>query len=234
MSELRVLLNQKEHNDRVRDFLSQEYIEWHHIPPHASNFGGLWESAVKSAKYHLKRILTDLPLTYEELYTVLVQIEAVLNSRPLSPLSADSQDLLPLTPAHFLIGDSLTVLPQRNLEDVKLNRLTRYEHMQQLVQHFWRRWNVEYLHQLQTRNKWKFNSATVKPGLMVVLKDDNTAPMHWQLGRIEEIFPGKDKITRVVVVRTAKDNYKRPLSKICILPDQEVDNAGPPATPVNS
>lgn len=99
-------------------------------------------------KYHLKHILSNLSLTYEELYTVLVQIEAILNSRPLSPLSNDSKDFIPLTPAHFLIGDSLIALPQRDFQDI--NKLNKYKRLQQLVQHFWWRWNVEYLYRIVT------------------------------------------------------------------------------------
>lgn len=139
MAELHILLKDKGHNDQVRDLLSQDQIMWHTIPPYSPNFGGLWEGAVKSAKYHMKRVIADSPLTYEELYTVLVQIEAILNSRPLSPLSNDPNDLIPLTPAHFLIGDSLTALPHVEFEDINCNRLNRYERLQQMVQQFWRR-----------------------------------------------------------------------------------------------
>lgn len=73
--------------------------------------GGLWEAAIKSAKMHLRKITGTTPLTYEELYTLLVQIEACLNSRPLCPMSNDGTDLQVLTPGHFLIGAPLTSLP---------------------------------------------------------------------------------------------------------------------------
>ena len=225
LHELGQLLKDQKHNDKVVDFLSQDQIAWHNIPPHAPNFGGLWESAVKTAKYHLKRILTNLPLTYEELNTVLIQIEAIMNSRPLSPLSDDPIDLIPLTPAHFLIGDSLTALPQQDFSDTNCHRLTKYQQLQQLVQQFWCRWNVEYLHQLQIRYKWGMSpETTVKPGMMVVLQDDNTAPMHWKLGRIDEIHPGKDGVVRVVTVKTSTGTYQRPLSKVCLLPISEASS----------
>ncbi|GBO16061.1 hypothetical protein AVEN_192979-1 [Araneus ventricosus] len=91
----------KEPNETLSDFLSAEGIEWKFIPPRAPSFGGLWEAAVKSAKYHLKRIVGRSNLTYEEFLTVSIQIEGILNSRPLCPLSSSTDDLNALTPAHF-------------------------------------------------------------------------------------------------------------------------------------
>ena len=85
------------------DLVRDTNITWHFSPPRAPHFGGLWESAVKAVKTHLKRIIGETILNFEEMYTLLSQIEAVLNSRPLSPLSNDPNDLQPLTPGHFLI-----------------------------------------------------------------------------------------------------------------------------------
>ena len=93
--------------------------------------------------------------TFEELTTSLVQIEACLNSRPLSPLSSDPSDLEPLTSGHFLIGEPLTSLPDNNLTDININRLDRWEMVQRSVQEFWKRWAAEYVSNLQSRVKWK-------------------------------------------------------------------------------
>ncbi|GFY02620.1 integrase catalytic domain-containing protein [Trichonephila clavipes] len=94
----------EESDDNLAGFLSAEGIEWKFLPPRAPSFGGLWEALVKSIKYHLKRVLT-----------VCIQIEGILNSRPLCPLSSKSDDLNALTPAHFLIGRSMTSLVEPNL-----------------------------------------------------------------------------------------------------------------------
>ncbi|GBM17928.1 hypothetical protein AVEN_111081-1 [Araneus ventricosus] len=108
----------KEPDKKLSGFLSAEGIEWKFIPPRAPSFGGLWEAAVKSAKYHLKRIVGRSNLTYEEFLTVCIQIEGILNSRPLCPLSSSADDLNALTPAHFLIGRSMNSIIEPNLTEL--------------------------------------------------------------------------------------------------------------------
>ncbi|GFT14892.1 integrase catalytic domain-containing protein [Trichonephila clavipes] len=110
-------------DDNLAGFLSAEGIEWKFIPPRAPSFGGLWEASVKSIKYHLRRVVSGSNLTYEEFLTVCIQIEGILNSRPLCPLSSNSDDLNALTPAHFLIGRSMTSVVEPNLIELKENAL---------------------------------------------------------------------------------------------------------------
>ncbi|XP_062538810.1 uncharacterized protein LOC134207108 [Armigeres subalbatus] len=105
--------------DNIEEFCRNREIEWCFIPPDAPEFGGLWEAA---AKTHLKRIIGNTKLTFEELSTVLVEIEAVLNSRPLFSVSNDPVDSLMITPAHYLIGRPLTAIPEPSMDNVKLPR----------------------------------------------------------------------------------------------------------------
>ncbi|XP_043063213.1 uncharacterized protein LOC122319685 [Drosophila yakuba] len=100
--DMRRLAIQQAKDEELAGFFANEGISWHFIPPSAPHFGGMWEAGVRSIKLHMKRILGSKALTFEELSTVLTQIEAILNSRPLCPTGDNSLD--PLTPAHFLTG----------------------------------------------------------------------------------------------------------------------------------
>lgn len=105
--------------------LANQKITWHFIPPRSPNFGGLWESAVKSMKHHFYAVTKGLMLTFEECYILLVEIEAVLNSRPLTPLSNDPRDLSVLAPSHFLIGDNMIQPVQNSYLETPDSRLNR-------------------------------------------------------------------------------------------------------------
>lgn len=114
-------------------YFSEHNIKWHFIPARSPHHGGLWEAAVRSFKFHLKRVLGDTHLDFEHFYTILTQVEAILNSRPLIPLTNDPTDLEVLTPAHFLIGGSLVAVPQSDDTTVPTNRLRHFKQLQQLI-----------------------------------------------------------------------------------------------------
>lgn len=207
--------------DEFQGFNNKNSIQWHFIPANSPHFGGLWESAVGSLKHHLKRILSNNPLTFEEFYTVLSKVEAVLNSRPLTPLSNDPSDLEALTPGHFLIGSAITAHPEATLED-NVKNLTRFQHLHKMHQDIWSRWKKDYLHTLQQRHKWRNHQPHGRLiDALVILKDDNAPPTCWPLGRITEIHPGTDNVVRVVSVRTKNGTVKRALAKVCLLPISE-------------
>lgn len=212
-------LNQN--SDTIVEKISRQGVDWHFIPSNSPHFGGLWEAGVKSTKFHLKRVMQNASLTFEDLYTLLVQIESVLNSRPLTPLSSDPNDLEALTPAHFLIGRPLTTLPDPDVRDINVNRCSRYQHLQRLNQHFWDRWSRDYITQLQQRVKWKQSTALLEVGALVLIKEDHQPPANWRLGRVTEVFPGKDNVIRVASVRCGNAVFKRPLAKLCVLPISE-------------
>ncbi|GJQ72036.1 hypothetical protein Trydic_g14402 [Trypoxylus dichotomus] len=137
--------------------------------------------------------VVNVSITFEELLTVLTQVEGILNSRPIFPMSADPNDLNALTPGHFLI-------PQPNLLEVKENTLSRYQRLQQMTQHFWTRWSRKYISELQQKTKWKSNLGSINVGDLVVIKDDHLPPSRWKLGLITEVEPGKDNVVRVVTI----------------------------------
>lgn len=181
---------------------------------------------VKSAKYHLIRSIGDSVLTYEKLTTLMTQIEAILNSRPLSPLVDDSEDLSVLTPGHFLIGESLTVIPEPNLFETPSNRLSHWQILRQKTEYFWKKWSTECLQRYQSISKWHHPTNQLKQGSIVLLTDERYPPGKWPLARVLQLHPGKDGLTRVVTVRTATTTYTRPITKICVLPvDEEKEDS---------
>ncbi|XP_039287383.1 uncharacterized protein LOC120352036 [Nilaparvata lugens] len=130
-------------SEKFQTSIAQEGIKWHFQPPSAPNFGGLWDSSVKLVKTHMKRVIGQSCLTIIEFITLITQIEAFVNSRPITPMSEEPSDLVALTPAHFLIGSVLTDLPEPNLLDISQNRLNQWQHVQQMKQHFWARWSKD-------------------------------------------------------------------------------------------
>ncbi|GFW49743.1 integrase catalytic domain-containing protein [Trichonephila clavipes] len=110
-------------DEKVSSFLSTEGVYWKFMPPKSPNFGGIWEPGVKSFKFHTKRIIGKLALTIKEFLTITVQIEGILNSRPLIQFSAENFEVL--TPGHFLIGRALNAIVEPDLCSVNTNKLDK-------------------------------------------------------------------------------------------------------------
>ena len=230
--ELTSFLSKESHS--IINYASSNGIEFKFIPPYAPHFGGLWEAGVKSCKHHITRVLGNSHLTYEEFSTVLTQVEAVLNSRPMYCLSPDPTDFTPLTPAHFLIGRPLTSHACEDVTSTSLHTLSRYKRVEQLRQHFWRRWSAEYIGELQTRTKWKESKGVLAPNTLVLIKEDNLSPLKWRLGRILSVFPGKDGVPRVASIQTTNGVIERAFSKICPLPVSTSDEDTAITKPISS
>nr|CAI5820348.1 unnamed protein product [Callosobruchus analis] len=213
----------KEKSSEIVTESSTLSISWHFIPASSPHFGGLWESGIKSVKHHLRRVMGNHCFTFEELYTLLVQIESVLNSRPMYPLSSDPSDLSCLTPAHFLIGRPLLTIPEPDYLHLPENRLSLYQHLQQIQQHFWTRWSKDYLNELQQRNRWNKSDGRLSIGQLVLIKEDHLPPKKWRLGRVLQLTPGNDNISRVATILTADGELTRAVRKICALPIESGD-----------
>ena len=141
---------------------------------------------MKSMKFHLWRVISaEVRLTFEEMTTVLCQIEACLNSRPLClmPTNRDNDSLEVLTPSHFLIGHSLMALPDKESPEVPLSTLRRWHLCQNLTRHFWKRWAEEYIIELNKYTKWFHKSINVAVGDIVLLRDTVIFPTRWPLAR---------------------------------------------------
>ncbi|XP_053685941.1 uncharacterized protein LOC128735484 [Sabethes cyaneus] len=192
-------------------------VEWHFNPPEAPHFGGIWESNIRQTKVLLLKHTAAAALSFEEFSTVLCRIEAVLNSRPLTPLSDDPEDFEALTPGHFLVFRSLNAVARPVVIDQRKHPRQRNEHITAIIQHFWNRWQSEYLSSLQVRYKWH-KKVEVEVGQLVLIKKDNMPVQKWLLGRIIEVIPGTEGVVRVVDVKTENGILRRPVSKLCFLP----------------
>ncbi|XP_070067153.1 uncharacterized protein [Drosophila virilis] len=170
--------------DAILSYCSSEEITFHFIPPRAPDFGRPLGGRCQERKEFSG---TYPRFTFEELNTAVVEIEAVLNSRPLSPLSSDPNDFSGLTAAHFLNRDAPRALPKREIITNNISNLDRYEQITAVKQQFWRRWSAEYVNELRARTKWTSASLNLTVDSMVIIHDDNTPPLHWILGRVESV-----------------------------------------------
>ena len=195
--QFRRLLRDEEFKDLINNFASQNHIDLFTIPPRTPNFGGLWETAVKSMKGYFYRTVGSTKLSTSAFITLLTQIEAIFNSRPLTALSTEINDPLALTPGHFIIGRPITAIPEQS--SLKNNTLLRHwRNIEKMVSQFWKKWSVEYLSSLQQR----------------------------PLARIKQTFDGNDNIVRVVQVKTQTGVYIGPVSGLIPLHREEPEDRG--------
>lgn len=208
----------KDDFESISDFVAGEKVEWNFIPPRSPHWGGLWESSVKLVKHHLRRVLGNTVLDYEHLNTLLICIEAIVNSRPLTALKDDATDDLCLTPSHFLVGESLASFPEGDLSNIPTNRLKIYKQLNQMRDIFWKRWRADYLNTLQVRYKWYVEKPDLLMDAVVLLKEDNLPPLSWPLGRVVKLFHGKDNKVRSAQIKTKNGLFVRPIVKLVPLP----------------
>ena len=203
--------------EKIANKTTQDYaIEWKFNPPSAPHFGGVFEAMIKSAKKAIKAILGNADITDEELHTAICDAERLLNSRPITFVSSDPDDLSPLTPSHFLIGQlGGKFAPETADRDEVFNPRKRWHRVQQLVGQFWKRWRREFLPSLNTRKKWFHPTHNLKEDDVVMLVEPNAKRGEWPLGRVIEVFPGNDGLVRVARIKTKDGEYLRPVHRLC-------------------
>lgn len=195
-------------------------IDWYFNPPHASHFGGIWERQIRTVRKILVAVLKEQTLTDDSLVTLMCEIEAVINSRPLTTVSSDYQDLIPLTPNNLLTikGDSM-IVGKFDSSDVYCKR--RWRHVQYLADVFWSRWRREYLSGLQIRQKWNTQKSNLKIDDVVIVVDEASPRCHWSLGRVVKVNTDTDGLVRSATVKCGVTLMERPLSKLVLLCESE-------------
>ncbi|OXA43068.1 Pro-Pol polyprotein [Folsomia candida] len=187
-------------------------ITWKFNPPSAAWWGGFWERLIRSVKDLLKRMLGHRKLDYEQLLTCLYEAEAVVNSRPLTLVTEDQDDLIPLTPAMFIQDIAEINCPEvENLTGMGLNR--KYKQMKILHVELRNRFRKEYFGQLVQRGK-HHRSVSFQVGDVVLIGDDNKKRIEWPMGRIIQLYPGKDGQVRVARVKTTTNEFLRALQRL--------------------
>jgi len=205
----------------IHQYSASNSIQWHFIPPRTPHMGGLWEAAVCGMKRIMRKILQSHLLKVDELSSILIEIEASLNSRPLIQMESTDSDSPALTPGHFLIGRPLLAPPTPIQTREKITALRRWQLMQRLSQDFWDAWKTSYLHSIQQRHVWNGSSHKFKEGDIVFLKEDIFSYRQWPLAKILKICPGDDGVTRVAKVLCNGKEQIRAVSHMIPLLNEE-------------
>ena len=201
--------------DKIARFGLERDVEWNFNPPHASHMGGVWERQIRS----IRRILIVLlskhadKLSSEVLETFFCEVEAIINSRPLTKMSEDVTDAGTLSPCQLLmLNEAMGDFPGEFHSGDKYRK--RWKFIQYLANQFWKRWLREYLPELQRRSKWLKEEENIKVGDVVLVCEEATPRFLWPLGLVVEVKKGRDQLVRSVKVKTKSTELVRPVSKV--------------------
>ena len=191
--------------------------QWDYITPRSPWWGGYWERLVKSVKLAMKKTLGVSSITKGEMITLLVEIEACINSRPLFYVSDESVEYKTLSPSHFLLGRDAFMKSNVSFESISVNSSDLYlkhKAMNNMFKRFWSLWSKDYLSSLPSVVKKFKQKCNLKLGSVVLIREENIPRLQWPLGLVIEILPSKDNLTRSVKIKTAKGIVQRPVQKL--------------------
>ncbi|UYV65014.1 K02A2.6-like [Cordylochernes scorpioides] len=185
------------------------------VTKHSSDifWGGWWERLIGMMKQLLFRILGQTSLGYEELSTVMCDVESLMNTRPLTYLTEESEDLTPLTPSLFLHEVREVGVPDLDLIDNQtLSR--KYQYIKRVREDHRERFHIEYFGFLRQETRRLKTTIPFKVGDMVLIGQESLKRLHWPLARIIQLYPGKDRLVRVAKVKTSSGDKIRPIQKL--------------------
>ena len=198
--------------DRIHSHCSQQSIKWNFNPPTASHFGGAWERIIRSIRRILGGLLGNQTLNDENCLTLMAEVESILNSRPLVPISFTDSEQEPLTPNHLLLLHESPNLPPGIFSQDSFYSRRRWAQVQYLANQFWQRWIKEFLPNLHHRQKWFDVKRNLKVDDIVLLVEDSQQRSKWLMGRVLKTFPDKRGLVRTVLVKTHTNVFKRPIA----------------------
>ena len=203
---------------QVSDYLKQRGIIFHLNPPSGSHFGGIFERIVGVAKKMMVAVVNSHKLNDDSLNTLLCVIENILNSRPLTTVSSDIEDSVPLTPNHLIRLNVTKQLPPDLYDSKDLFSQKRYKQIQYLANLFWDKWRKAYLLLIQLRPKWTKEHQNLTVNSVVLLAEDNLPRNEWLLGKVIEVHKSsQDGLVSSVKVLTRIGECIRPIHKLCLL-----------------
>ena len=204
----------KEH---INSNLRQRGILWKFNPPGASHMGGSWERMIRTVRQLLEGSISKRDLDDDALHTLFLEVEAMINSRPLTDVSVDVNAELPLTPNHLLRVDPSIGLPPMLTDAADNYARQRYRIVQLVADEFWKRWVEEYPRTLFTRRKWNQRRDNIALDDIVLIMDHFLPRGQWPLGRVVKLYPDSLGVVRIVDVKAATGVLKRPISKLCVI-----------------
>ena len=190
----------------VEDWLKQREVVWKFNTPCSSNYGGVWERLIRIIRKVFNSLLSEqrVKLSDDNLSTLMCEVELIVNSRPLTPVSDDPNDCEALTPNHLLRLNSQISYPPGLFHPSDNYCRRRWRQVQYLADVFWSRWRNEYLTLLQSRQKWLKEQSPLGEGDLVLVADNNLPRSQWSLGRIVEMLKSNDGRCRSAKVKIAK------------------------------
>ncbi|XP_030843562.1 uncharacterized protein LOC115924830 [Strongylocentrotus purpuratus] len=212
--------------DQLINFHANHGMKWHFNPPAASHQGGVWERQIRTVRKILCAVMREQYLksyqNEEQLHTFMCEVEAVINSRPLTRCSDNPNDLDVISPNSLLTMKGSTTLPPGIFDNKDIYAKKRWKQMQYLADLFWKRWVREYLPSLQRRQKWLQPSRNLQVGDIVLVIDETAHRCSWSMARVQEVMPDNKGFVRRAKVKTATTSLVRPVTKLCILLEQEI------------
>nr|XP_027215206.1 uncharacterized protein LOC113808087 [Penaeus vannamei] len=187
----------------IYDTKSTKGISWCFNPPHASHFGGVWERQIRSNR-------------------LFCEVEAIINSRPLTRVM-DDPDCLQLLTQSMLLNLNDSPGPVMNTDERDLYARRRWKQVQYLADLFWKRWSKEYL-LLQERQKWNIKWRDVKKGDIVLALDKRLPRGTWPIARVMEVMCDSDGHVRSAKLKTVNGEYIRPIINIRLLLENEISD----------
>lgn len=202
LNDIMTSLYSNESKDTISRWSGDRGVKWRFQPAGSPHRGGLWEAGVRSMKGLIRKQLHDLHLTMDELNTLVISAESVLNSRPYLPLHAtDPEGLCPLTPGHFLINRPLCALPQHVDVESKLCNIRHWELVKRIEYQNWTKFRQIFLPQLASRAKGMQKIQKIQVDDVVLLTNNSTRRNQWPLGIVTAVYPGPDGVVRTVDVK---------------------------------